>query len=269
LLTFLKLGGSLLTDKAQPRLAHHGVIDRVAQEISTALLAGPSQQLIIGHGSGSFGHSVAKRWSTQAGVHDAEGWGGYAETAVAAAELSRLVASSLSAAGIRVLPIQPSASARCVQGRLCSLATTPLIAALDHGLVPLVYGDVALDDDWGGTIISTEEIFCYLARLLRPQRILLAGDMPGVLSRNPSESSEGIVLPVLTHSELESLPQSVGGARGMDVTGGMLGKVRAMLALIGEVPGLTVDIFSGQPAGNIERALTAPDHGLGTRLSLS
>jgi isopentenyl phosphate kinase len=50
----------------------------------------------------------------------------------------------------------------------------------------------------------------------------------------------------------------------MDVTGGMQAKVNGMLALVEQVPGLEVLIFSGEKPGNIRRVLqgTTP----GTRL---
>ena len=51
------------------------------------------------------------------------------------------------------------------------------------GSVPVVFGDVALDEVRGGTIISTEEIFAWLAVRLRPQRVILAGEVAGVLER--------------------------------------------------------------------------------------
>lgn len=42
-------------------------------------------------------------------------------------------------------------------------------AALRAGLVPVVHGDVAFDEELGGTVASTEEIFSFLARELAPR----------------------------------------------------------------------------------------------------
>ena len=52
--------------------------------------------------------------------------------------------------------------------------------ALAAGLVPLVYGDVIFDRKRGGIILSTEELFDYLARVMKPEEILLAGMEEGV-----------------------------------------------------------------------------------------
>jgi isopentenyl phosphate kinase len=55
-LVFLKLGGSLITDKDTPRSPRRDVLARLAAEILYAHRQRPQMQLVIGHGSGSFGH---------------------------------------------------------------------------------------------------------------------------------------------------------------------------------------------------------------------
>ena len=59
-LIFLKLGGSLLTDKTRPQALRPDVLGRLAGEIAAALAARPALWLLIGHGSGSFGHVAAR-----------------------------------------------------------------------------------------------------------------------------------------------------------------------------------------------------------------
>ena len=141
-------------------------------------------------------------------------WRGYAEVARVAAELNRLVVDALWAAGVPALRIQPSASARCRDGELLALDDRPLIAALEHGLAPVVHGDVALDDVRGGTIISTEEIFGWLAPRLRPQRVVLVGEVAGVLTADPSSGVEGEVISTITPTTLPLFAETLGGSRG-------------------------------------------------------
>ena len=179
-LVFLKLGGSLITDKTLEEAARPSVIRRLAVEVAGALTARSGLRLVLGHGSGSFGHVVGKRYGTRHGVRDAVGWRGFAETAAAAQRLNRQVSDAFWQAGVPVWSVQPSATARCRDGELIALDDRPISEALEHGLVPLVYGDVAVDEVRGGTIISTEEIFAWLARRLKPDRIVLAGAVPGV-----------------------------------------------------------------------------------------
>ena len=77
-LVFLKLGGSLITDKHTPRSARREVINRIAQEITNALQTNPELQIVLGHGSGSFGHTSGKKHGTIDGVDSLEGWLGFA-----------------------------------------------------------------------------------------------------------------------------------------------------------------------------------------------
>ena len=57
-LTFIKLGGSLLTDKRQAGSFSAEVAARLAAELEEAARSRPGG-LVVGHGSGSFGHATA------------------------------------------------------------------------------------------------------------------------------------------------------------------------------------------------------------------
>jgi isopentenyl phosphate kinase len=267
-LIFLKLGGSLLTDKARPRALRKEVLKRIASEIYEAFASRPGLQLLIGHGGGSFAHTVADQHATRNGVASSGEWLGYAATARAAAELDWIVASALAEANIPVLPVQPSASANCRDGELRALDVRPIRTALAHGLVPLVYGDVALDEVRGGTIISTEKIFRWLAPCLDPARILLVGEVEGVLTADPASGLRGQVVPQITPASSEELELALGGARGIDVTGGMLAKVSEMIALLESTASLaSVQIISGLVPGLVRTCLADPEVTAGTRIT--
>ena len=261
-LVFLKLGGSLITDKTGESVARPRVIRRLASEVRTALNKRPGLKLVLGHGSGSFGHVVASRYGTRKGVRGPEAWQGFAEVADTAAQLNRIVTSAFVKAGVPVLSLAPSALARCDKGLLARFDSTPITTALKAGLVPLVYGDVVFDATLGGTIASTEDILAYLTYELSPTRILLAGDVPGVFGT----SSSVRVVSVITPATFEKIRPALSGSRTTDVTGGMAGKVIQMLALVERYPRLTVHILSGKTPGLIQRALTSPDVSTGTRL---
>jgi isopentenyl phosphate kinase len=259
-LIFLKLGGSLLTDKTRTEVIRHDVLARLAKEIADARVRQPEFRLVLGHGSGSFGHVAAAKHNTRLGVSGPEQWAGFAEVSDAAARLNRYVVTALLETGVPAISLSPSASAVCHDGRLIHLASEPVRAALDAGLVPIVYGDVAFDTVRGGTIISTEEVLDYLAHLLKPHRLLLAGETPGVLDR------EGRVIPVITPPMLPEIGPLLGGSRGTDVTGGMASKVESMLALVTDQTELTVSIFSGLEAGILASKLDDPNSTAGTQL---
>ena len=263
-LVFLKLGGSLITDKRRFETARTGVIARAAKEIAAALQARPDMQLVLGHGSGSYGHFAADRYRVHEGNLD--DWRGYAETAAAAQRLNRLVTDALLAEGVRAVSIQPSASARCHNGELMHMEIDPFARLLQYRAVPLVYGDVALDDGQGCSIISTETIFAYLAQALRPERIILAGEVAGVYSGDPHRDSIVRLIPEITSRNYEQVERMLSSSFGVDVTGGMLSKVKSLFALVREQPNLTVRIISGRRNELLSRVLRDPNVAEGTLL---
>ncbi len=258
MLTFIKLGGSLITDKREPSSFHPQIVYQVAQEIAKVRIKQPEWRWLIGHGSGSFGHFVAKKYGTIDGVFTAEQWQGFAEVSVMARRLNHLVMEILSEFSLPIFAVQPSASALCENGQIIHLETRPVLAALKHQLIPVVYGDVAVDSRLGGTIISTEKIFAYLAKELKPQRIFLLGEVAGIYDRT------GKIIEKITPDTFAAIPRSgsltgiapeLGGSDGADVTGGMADKVAKMLALIQELPELEIRIFSGKVPGEVEATL--------------
>ncbi len=236
---FLKLGGSLLTDKRGEEAVRGDVLSRLASEIAAAQRVKPELRLVLGHGSGSFAHLPAKRYGTRQGVSSAADWMGFSHVAAAAARLNRLVVEALITAGLPAISIAPSASCICEDGEIVTMAAAPIETALAAGLLPVVYGDVAFDSVRGGTIVSTEEVLSYLALHFRPTWLLLAGETAGVLE------SSGDLIDEITPQNIGELQSELGGSRGTDVTGGMASKVGEMLTLCGKLPGLRARIFNG------------------------
>lgn len=238
MVVLLKIGGSLITDKKQEKFYRADVMKRIASEVRQALDEKPDLKLVIGHGSGSFGHFVAKRHNTIQGVRTPEEWCGFAEVAQVAAELNAHVSQAFWDVGVPVWRLQPSASAIAHDGVVRHMALQPIQVALEHGLVPLVYGDVALDEVRGGTILSTETIFTYLAEQLDVERIVLLGEVDGVYDET------GMIVDMITPERFEAMKSAFQGASGVDVTGGMMEKVRLMLRLSRDFS-LTTRIVNG------------------------
>ncbi|MCI0519909.1 MAG: isopentenyl phosphate kinase family protein [Chloroflexi bacterium] len=252
-LIFLKLGGSLITDKNTPRCARMEVIQRLAEEISAALAQNPALRLLVGNGAGSFGHVPAKKYGTRQGVHTPEGWRGFAEVWRDAAALNHLVTEALHAAGLPAVAFPPSAAVTAQNGRVAAWDLQPLRAALDAGLLPVVHGDVIFDQARGGTILSTEDLFDHLALHMRPQRILLAGIESGVWADYPACTR---LVDEITPADYAAVLPALGGSSATDVTGGMASKVSQSLALAQTLPGLEILIFSGLEAGQVTAALS-------------
>ena len=260
--TFLKLGGSLITDKTKVETVRFDVLAQVVGEIKTAVSQNPNLRLVLGHGSGSFGHVAAAKYGTRSGVESAEEWSGFAEVSVTASRLNKIVVEALQAEGVPALTLQPSASIVCRGGKIVQIAAKPVQMALDAGLVPVIHGDVAFDQTQGGTIMSTEEVMMALADALQPEWLLLAGETVGVYDEAQK------VIPHISSANFEEVKGALGGSRGTDVTGGMIAKVESMLALVAQFPSMKIRIFSGLEVGNLVKLLGDGERPFGTEISI-
>lgn len=250
---FIKIGGSILTDKTQPEALNLPALQTVATTLTAILREQPDLQLLIGHGGGSFGHYWAKKYGTQHGVNSPEGWRGVARVADAMGRLNRIVVNALLEAGMSAVGIQPLASAQAQGGRLRELALPVIEQMLDVGLVPVVYGDVVLDSTQGAAIISTEGIFAYLAPRLQPQRIVLVGEA-GVYTADPRRDPGAVRIAQITAANIETVLEQTGSSHGTDVTGGMAAKVEQMWQLVQSAEGLEV-LLIGVDAAALRAAL--------------
>jgi isopentenyl phosphate kinase len=247
---FLKLGGSLITHKDLAETVRYLVLQRTAMEIARAKAKNPELRLLLGHGSGSFGHIVAAQYTTNRGAATPSEWKGFAHVWGSAQRLNRIVVDFLMNEDLPVMTFPPSASTICDAGAIQEMAYQPIIDAIDAGLIPVVYGDVTFDRTQGAAIVSTETVFAFLARHLHPSRVLIAGIEKGVYADYPASEK---ILRSMTAKDLEEI--GLGGAQDTDVTGGMLGKVEAALKIAGTNPNIEVRIFSGEAPGSIENTL--------------
>ncbi|MBQ6505411.1 MAG: isopentenyl phosphate kinase family protein [Flexilinea sp.] len=251
MITFLKLGGSLITDKNSPHTARPDVIRRLAEEICSAWNQSKGT-LLIGHGSGSFGHVPAKKYGTRQGVRTDAEWNGFAEVHAQATALNHIVTDILREAGLPILSFVPMNCVRAENGKVICWDITEIKNCIDRHLIPLIFGDTVFDSCLGGTILSTEDLFTYLCeKFLEPPRILLAGLETGVWKDFPS-NTELISEISSQHSEDNSY---IHGSASTDVTGGMHEKVRLMQELISQGKADSALIFSGELPGNVQRAL--------------
>lgn len=249
---FLKLGGSLITNKDQPYTVKTATLDRISREIHDYLQTNPGYRLILGHGSGSFGHTSAGLYNTQQGVKSIEDWVGFSRVCHDARSLNQLVTQSLIQNGVPAISFPPSAQVICTDHQITKWDTSQIEQSLQHGLVPVVFGDAVFDADIGGTILSTEDLFFHLAGLIQPESILLAGIEAGVWMDFPSRSQ---LIPLITPKSYPIQKTQILGSASPDVTGGMRSKIENMLQLVMDIPQMIIQVFAGTEPGSIADAL--------------
>jgi isopentenyl phosphate kinase len=244
----VKLGGSIITRKKEVERLRPKILARLARELTEAAGSAP---LVVLHGAGSFGHPGAKRWKL---AEPPEGSGRERDrlrgASIVAAEVRRLhgkVLAALIEAGANPISLPASTLAHNSAGRLAGLDSGPFARALAAGGMPVSFGDVVPDDAWGFSILSADTIAVELARALGASRVLFVSDVPGIL-----ESMGGGPRRVIG-SVTEEVARALAPSTGTDVTGGIAGKARAMLAIASA--GADAGLISGLSDGAVPRAV--------------
>ena len=247
---FLKLGGSLITDKGKAETARFDVIRALLTDLNIFVDESPETHVLLGHGSGSFGHHAAAKYGTRDGVYDDRGKRGFIEVWRSARKLNEIVLSIGESLGLPLLSFPPSACVLAYNREVLKWATEPISRALEAGIIPVVYGDVVFDRHFGGTILSTEELFFYLAGGLQPKRVLLAGIESAVFADFPTNSQ-----PIRHIDKDDILLNSIQGSNQLDVTGGMRAKVGDMQTRCRHTDNCRVEIFTAAEPGDLLAAL--------------
>jgi len=252
----VKLGGSIVTDKASSELrVDVALVRRLARE----LFAGNVQPLVLVHGAGSFGHRIVERTGIHEGLSGPGSLLAMAETQRLQYELDSHIAFELLGEGLPVFPVQASASATMKAGELEGMDTRAIEQLIDRGLVPLLYGVPAVDTERGCSILSGDQLAPYVASALGIARVVHATDVDGVYDRAPGDP-EARRFDRIDRENWDDVRQRLTGSGNVDVTGGMAGKVAALIEHARS--GLASRIVDGRIPGRVAAALA--DENVGT-----
>ncbi|MCX6689520.1 MAG: isopentenyl phosphate kinase [Methanoregula sp.] len=245
-LTFVKLGGSVITDKSADCTTKREQLAAIAHAIADA----HTGKILIIHGAGSCGHPEAKRYHLDVGAIAGQ-TEGIAVTHRAVSGLNEAVVLALRECGVPAIGVHPFHVGVADNGRLVAFECRHIKKMLDLGMVPVIHGDVVMDLSRGACIVSGDQLVRYLAVHLKCDRVGLATDVPGVLDG-------GHVVFEITKKTAPAL--QIGNSLHTDVTGGMRGKIDELLELADA--GIGSDIFHVSRLGAF---LAGSDHG-GTRV---
>ncbi len=275
-LIVVKLGGSLITDKASPNCSRPEVIARLASEVSAWLATKPREHLLITHGSGSFGHaaalgtplvsaeSVVASPDLGSSSRQSELRRAASRTQLAASRLHAIVRDHLEEAGVDTFSLAPSSFLLASAGELDERFSEPLARTLEGGLVPVLYGDVVLDRRCGAVICSTETVLEWvvddLSRRADVRRILWLGATDGILD------VDGQRIDRVDENSLDETREATGASGGIDTTGGM--RLRLDTAWRFAERGIPSWILDGSQARVLGDALSGRRVG-GTEVSMS
>ncbi len=216
--TVVKIGGSVITEKDRRETLAGDALSQTADAVAKAV----DDRLIVVHGAGSFGHPHADEHgvTTTEGTHNHRA---VTEIHGGVRTLNQFVLSRLHARDVQAVPVHPlSVAHRTADGDTRFPADT-VTTLLDEGFCPVTHGDGIAHADNGVTVLSGDEIVVELARSVNADRVGLCTTVSGVLD------TDGSVIDRIT--AFEDAADALGGSDATDVTGGMAGKVRTLLAL--------------------------------------
>ena len=235
----IKIGGSLITDKTQEKTIKKTALATICQEIKKASSLG--KKLIVGHGTGSFAHYPAAQYQTHKGIINDQSEEGIAQVADVACQLNRIIVRQLIDIGVNAISVSPLTMMTAQNHKLSQICTHSLEQILNLNLLPVVYGDQIIDEKIGCTIFSTEKVLAFIGLELKRkgyhiQRIIHCGQTDGVYDEKNQ------TIPLINSTNFSQYQKILTGSHGVDVTGGMLHKVKETLDLAQKgISGLIID----------------------------
>lgn len=218
----LKIGGSVLTKKHGYMEPDEVNISRLAQTIALVWRKGVRDFILI-HGAGSFGHAPVLAHGIEDGIKSDKDRMGYADTHAACAYLSQMVVDAIIKNGVPAVSIPPAAIIKQRKKRIVKFDEEIISNYLKSGFLPVLYGDMVLDDSLKGSVCSGDQISAYLGK--KAGKIIMGTNVDGILV-------EGKVVPKIDKKNFTEVMKHIRSSAGApDVTGGMEGKIKELTKL--------------------------------------
>lgn len=260
-LIFVKLGGSLITDKTKPKTPNIPIIVDLVRQIKEVLEINPNLKIILGNGSGSFGHFEAVNFNIKNGIDSEEKKYGFCIVNDTASQINKIVVKEFLNQHINVVSISPSSMSYASSGKLKKIFIDPIVNFLSLGLIPIIYGDIVYDIKKGSKIFSVESTFSNiidnLPKKYKVIQIIHIGVVEGVYSKEK-------IISKITPDEIKDLPKIFNKTEGYDVTGGMYHKVTTSLKYAKK--GINSYIIGGKIKDNLKNLLLNKNY-IGTLIS--
>ena len=144
-LILIKLGGSVITDKNKALTPRMGVIKRLGKEI-VEVQKNSRVKILLGHGQGSYAHIPAAKYQTQLGNIHKDSLKGFSITADMATWPNRILIKEFIKMGIPAVSFSPLSFIYSSNQTAKTILMQNLKRALEIGLVPVIYGDVIMDE---------------------------------------------------------------------------------------------------------------------------
>lgn len=242
----LKIGGCLFSDKKLHRHVDKGAIRKFARLVAELAQSAPGQVALI-VGGGSFGHGAVRH------VNPSDRLGVLQLTEANFAQ-KWIWTEALRAEGAFPLPLQLTAMCMIDGDRLVPEGNV-LRRALDLGILPVLSGDCLVASDGSLRVFGSDRVPEILLQILaRPVRVAALTDTSGIMSHS---GSPHVLRDVDADSPQEAY-NSLWNAADHDTTGGMRGKLQAMVEIARQ--GAECFVMKGDAeAGSLKFLLDRPE----------
>ncbi len=236
----IKFGGSVICDKEKPFSFNKKTVEEIVDEIAIFY---PEKKFIIVHGGGSFGHPLAKKYRIRDGLNE-KNIIGICKTHEAMLMLNKLIVEIFLNKNLPAFPFPPSAIFIMEKGEIIDGWVKNIEEMLNKNFIPILFGDVAIAREKGVDILSGDQIITYLAKKLKPEKVIFLMDVDGIFDRNPMEKDAKLIELINEEIKIEA------DTGKFDVTGGIRNKIEEALKMPCQVY-----FINGMVRGNIVKAI--------------
>lgn len=218
----------MITDKKKVKTSREGTIFRLSEEIANARkIVGKNTLFVITTGGGSYSHPVAARYEVQKGFINEKSLEGFVLTADAEVQINQLVMKYLLSFHLPVISFGPRSFVLGENNKVKNVFVDSIREALYKGVLPVTYGDMLVDESRGCMTFSGEQVTTLLAEKLKNNfgkiTIINCSRTDGVCG------DAGKTIPLINRRNFDVVKRFISGTEGVDVTGGMIHKVRESL----------------------------------------
>ena len=232
----IKMGGSIITNKAKPLSARRKTIDNILKQIKKI-----NEPKILVHGGGSYGHY----WSVKYGMHTKPAK--YDLKGLSVVKNSMIVLNKI----ILDSAVKNKLNPYCLPPTDFMNGNKPIRSKIEKigeiaksGLTPVTYGDALWYGQKKSYILSGDVIMTTIAKVLKPRLSVFVLNLDGVYSNIKAKK--------LIHDFRKEKPEI--SKNKMDVTGGMERKITEAAKM--SKSGLKVFFVNGNKSQRIASAIS-------------
>lgn len=250
-MNIIKLGGSVITDKAKEFYFKEKIMDNLSKQIKKS-----EENTIIVHGAGSFGHILAEKYDLNNGFTNKDQIIGFSKTLEKVQTLSTYVLKALQKQNLPAVSIPPHSILTLDNHIPDKIDYSIFEKYLETGFLPVTFGDVVIDKKLGFSICSGDLLMILLAKHFKPKKVIYVIDEDGLYTQNPKIHKNANFIEETNIKDLNKLATTLDNHS--DVTGGMAGKIKTIkeiskigidtILLNGNKPDLLYKVLVGEEA---------------------